>query len=318
MIFAMMAAAWLAHALDAPKPAMRARANLSEYFSTDDYPETAARRGIEGTTGFRLDIGPDGRVTNCTVTNSSGDPALDSATCSVLLSRAEYSPARDGDGRAIAGTDQGRVTWRLPPPDAAQQPQPFADVHAPVRIDLTVGTDAERRPTCTVLVNGESGHAGGDALCSYVSGSGDADFMANAPANVALTVDVAIGLEDAMPPPAPLDRGTLMIDGTARLTVGADGRVAGCQVIETNFHEGIPAEAMPMDLCAFPSFTEEMFAALPKGSADRTGRIRVEMHVRVGPPTQRLRRPLEIRLVVMLGRQDHLHPFAQQRAKARA
>lgn len=284
MILALMAAAWLANALDAPKPAVRARANLSEYFSTDDYPETAWRRGIQGTTGFRLEISPDGRVTNCIVTQSSGDPALDSATCSVLLSRAEYEPARDADGHPIAGTDYGRVTWRLPAPEPDAQPQPFADVHAPVRIDLTVGMDAQRRPTCTVLVNGESGHADGDALCRYVSASGDADFMTEAPANVALTIDVAIGLEGAMPPPAPIDRGTLLIDSTARLTIGADGRVADCRVIESNFHEGISADTMPMDVCTFPAFGAELFPVMPKGSPDRIGRIRVEMHVRLGAP----------------------------------
>ena len=284
MILALMTAAWLASALDAPKPAERARANLSEYFSTDDYPETAWRRGIQGTTGFRLEISPDGRVTNCVVTSSSGDPALDSATCSVLLSRAEYSPARDAEGRAIAGTDSGRVTWRLPEPEPEEPPQPFADVHAPVRIDLTVGVDAQRRPTCTVLVNGESAHADGDALCSYMTASSDADFMAGMPANVALTIDVAIGFENAMPPPAPLDRGTLVVDSTARLTIAAGGQVTDCHVTDTNFHEGITAGAMPMDVCAFPAFGSEMFPALPKGAPDRTGRIRVEMHFRTGVP----------------------------------
>ena len=280
MILAMMAAALLATAGGGPKPAERARANLSEYFSADDYPETAARRGIEGTTGFRLDIGADGRVTHCVVTISSGDPALDSATCSVLLSRAEYTPARDARGRAIASTDTGRVTWRLPAP----APEPFANVRAPVRIDVIVGMDAERRSTCAVLVNGEPGHADGEALCGIVTSVSNQELMAGAPANVAITVDVAIGLENAMPPPATIDRGTLLVDATARLTIAANGRVTDCQVTETNYHEGLPAGLATLNLCTFPAFRGKMFAADPGSTRERTGRMRMELYVRMGAP----------------------------------
>lgn len=92
----------------------RARANLSSYFSADDYPAAALRTGAQGTTGFRLTIAADGRVTNCAVISSSGSAALDQATCRILRSRARYTPARGGGGNATGGTDSGRVTWRLP------------------------------------------------------------------------------------------------------------------------------------------------------------------------------------------------------------
>src|SRR5262245_44866486 len=45
----------------------RARANLGSYVSDDDYPAAALRAEQEGRTGFRLTVGPDGRVTNCVV-----------------------------------------------------------------------------------------------------------------------------------------------------------------------------------------------------------------------------------------------------------
>jgi TonB family protein len=92
----------------------RGRANLSAYFSADDYPAAALRENLQGTTGFRLTIAPNGRVTNCAVTSSSGSAALDQATCRILRSRARYTPARDSSGNATGGTDSGRVTWRLP------------------------------------------------------------------------------------------------------------------------------------------------------------------------------------------------------------
>jgi protein TonB len=94
---------------------VRARANLTSYFSDDDYPPSALRAEEQGTTGFRLTIGPDGRVSACEVTSSSGSSALDQATCRILRSRARYTPARDQNGNPTSGTDQARVQWRLPP-----------------------------------------------------------------------------------------------------------------------------------------------------------------------------------------------------------
>jgi periplasmic protein TonB len=92
----------------------RARANLGGYFSTDDYPAAAIRVEAEGTTRFTLAIGANGRVTSCTVTGSSGNSALDAATCRILRARARYTPARDQHENPVSGQDSGSVTWRLP------------------------------------------------------------------------------------------------------------------------------------------------------------------------------------------------------------
>ena len=91
----------------------RARANLASYISDSDYPPSALRNNEEGVTDFRLTIGPDGRVTNCTITSSSGSRALDNATCSILRRRARYSPARDQYGNPTTDTDTGRIAWRI-------------------------------------------------------------------------------------------------------------------------------------------------------------------------------------------------------------
>lgn len=65
-------------------------------------------------TGFRLDIGTDGRVSNCRVTSSSGSSALDSMTCRILTIRAQFAPALDSNGNATTDTYSGRIVWRLP------------------------------------------------------------------------------------------------------------------------------------------------------------------------------------------------------------
>lgn len=93
--------------------AARAKANLASYVSDADYPAAATRAEEEGTTGFRLEIGPNGRVTNCTVTSSSGSSSLDATTCRLMKSRARFTPAVDSNGNPTSDTVSSRITWRL-------------------------------------------------------------------------------------------------------------------------------------------------------------------------------------------------------------
>jgi protein TonB len=92
----------------------RARANLASYVSDADYPDSAIRAEESGTTGFRLEIGANGRVSNCTITSSSGSSALDNATCRIMRSRARFTPAQDSNGQPTTDTTSARITWRLP------------------------------------------------------------------------------------------------------------------------------------------------------------------------------------------------------------
>ena len=59
----------------------RAKANLGSLISEEDYPAAAIRNREEGVTDFRLIVGPNGRVSNCSIVRSSGYVSLDSATC---------------------------------------------------------------------------------------------------------------------------------------------------------------------------------------------------------------------------------------------
>ena len=45
---------------------------LPSLVSQDDYPAAALRANEQGTVAFRLDVGNDGRVRNCTIVSSSG------------------------------------------------------------------------------------------------------------------------------------------------------------------------------------------------------------------------------------------------------
>ncbi|MEJ5977245.1 energy transducer TonB [Novosphingobium sp. PS1R-30] len=90
------------------------RGNPGSWATTNDYPARALREEREGTTGFRVSVGPDGRVTDCQITNSSGHPDLDQATCDNVRRRARFTPAKDGEGQPTSGTYANRVRWVIP------------------------------------------------------------------------------------------------------------------------------------------------------------------------------------------------------------
>ncbi|MGA9582559.1 MAG: TonB family protein [Allosphingosinicella sp.] len=92
----------------------RAKANLASYVSDQDYPSNAIRNEEQGTTRFRLAVGPDGKVKECTVTSSSGSSALDSTTCKLMKQRAKFTPAKNNRGEATGDTVTNAIRWVLP------------------------------------------------------------------------------------------------------------------------------------------------------------------------------------------------------------
>ena len=65
-------------------------------------------------TGFRLTVGTDGRVSECSVTSSSGSSTLDAATCKLITRRARFTPAKDADGNPVTDTYSNRIRWQIP------------------------------------------------------------------------------------------------------------------------------------------------------------------------------------------------------------
>lgn len=90
------------------------RGNPGSWIRSADYPARALRAGEEGTVRFNLTIGPNGEVTACQIIGSSGYPALDEATCSLVSRRARFNPAVDSTGSAVEGRYANAVRWRLP------------------------------------------------------------------------------------------------------------------------------------------------------------------------------------------------------------
>jgi TonB family protein len=110
------------------EPATRATANLVSLFSTDDYPAEAIRNGEQGSVEVSLTVGADGKVADCIVKQSSGSPSLDVQTCRIMWTRAHFTPARDGQGRAVNDTYRQRINWELPEGDPAEMKEDYSRV----------------------------------------------------------------------------------------------------------------------------------------------------------------------------------------------
>ena len=94
--------------------AAKARGDRAGWITSDDYPMSALRAAESGIVGIQAAIDHTGRVLACKVTASSGSAALDAATCRLYQKRGRYTPARDGEGNALATTVTDRIRWRLP------------------------------------------------------------------------------------------------------------------------------------------------------------------------------------------------------------
>lgn len=79
----------------------------------ENYPSRALREETEGTVGVRVSVGPNGRVTGCAVTASSGSSILDDAACKGMDRYARFDPALDAAGNPITASWSTRIVYRL-------------------------------------------------------------------------------------------------------------------------------------------------------------------------------------------------------------
>lgn len=107
-----------------------------------DYPPRALRERMEGSVGFQLEVGANGRATDCTITQSSGYAVLDERTCRSLMRRARFIPALDDEGYPTAGRYVSSVRWTIPRDPV---PSDFA-----VRLAWTINAQGETED-CEIL-----------------------------------------------------------------------------------------------------------------------------------------------------------------------
>jgi protein TonB len=71
------------------------------------YPMDAKRAGEQGTTKMEVSISPQGAITDCRVTGTSGSERLDSTACSFVRRNWRWEP------RDVPGTTKISVIWNL-------------------------------------------------------------------------------------------------------------------------------------------------------------------------------------------------------------
>ncbi|GAA4767642.1 hypothetical protein GCM10023219_11700 [Stakelama sediminis] len=85
-----------------------------------DIPQSVLDSGSRGgTVSVAFTVEPNGRVTDCGITHSSGNPALDDMTCRLIEKRFRFRPSRNAQGRPRAVTVVENHTWVIedaPPP----------------------------------------------------------------------------------------------------------------------------------------------------------------------------------------------------------
>lgn len=78
-----------------------------------NYPTRAAREEREGRVGVRVTVGPDGRVSACSVSGSSGSPDLDEAACDGMQRYARFDPALDEAGNPVSSSYSTAIVYKL-------------------------------------------------------------------------------------------------------------------------------------------------------------------------------------------------------------
>jgi protein TonB len=100
---------------------------ISGRIDEDDYPRRAYEARATGIVHVRFVVRPDGRVSDCAVTRSSGSAELDRTTCRLIERRLRYRPARDSSGRPVSATVNGRQAWEIGPEPPPVEVDPVDD-----------------------------------------------------------------------------------------------------------------------------------------------------------------------------------------------
>ena len=92
-----------------PKPSVR----QDRLIGSSAYPAEALRMHQEGKAVLTVHVSPKGKVTDCSVVESSRCDSLDAASCA-FVRRVRFNPARDETGRAVEGDARFPMSWHLP------------------------------------------------------------------------------------------------------------------------------------------------------------------------------------------------------------
>ena len=86
--------------------------HVKERFRNLDYPAEALVAKVEADAVVRLDVGTNGRVTNCRMLNAGVAKSFEIASCRVLKG-AKFTPATNASGEPVAAPIVYDVRFRI-------------------------------------------------------------------------------------------------------------------------------------------------------------------------------------------------------------
>lgn len=75
------------------------------------YPSEASRNGLEGSVAVSVVVTPEGRASECKVTQSSGHSILDEAACKAMPRHSRFTPALNANGAPSTGSYSLRISY---------------------------------------------------------------------------------------------------------------------------------------------------------------------------------------------------------------
>jgi TonB family protein len=126
-----------------------------------DYPSMAVADKRSGTVRSVVTVGPDGRVRNCAIVNSSGSRDIDDITCKAFIARAHYKPATNDQGIPCFGVVASKSRWITTGPSTPKVDysdielviRPVAGLKLPLSIGVTLSADAAGRVTACETID---------------------------------------------------------------------------------------------------------------------------------------------------------------------
>jgi TonB family protein len=86
--------------------------NPGNWLRSSDYPSGALWNGENGLVRFRLDVEPDGSVSNCRILFRTNPDSFADLSCKLLRERAKFSPALDSGGKPVKSYYLSQIRWQ--------------------------------------------------------------------------------------------------------------------------------------------------------------------------------------------------------------
>lgn len=126
----------------------------------EDVPAHELNPNVVHSVKLGLTVTPEGKLQDCRVEVSSGNPQLDSYTCKLMMRRAKVRPARDWRGARAYGVYRTSIDWwvgdgyphsrpQLPDLELTVAGLP-AETKSPARVRLMLAVDETGRPSSCV------------------------------------------------------------------------------------------------------------------------------------------------------------------------